>query len=162
MMPDDRKFWTRNKRAVNRMSGTETTNRISNRTTTRNNFKLSTIAISNENRTRTTAVSNNRTRTMVASNENGTLTMAGSSDSRTRTAKPFRTMTTKNDATAHIRLLPCTAPNITPTIPIIDGRSRTVSQAVTFLIIGGMALAFLYFLVRNATKNIPCCRQLLR
>ena len=162
MMPDDRKFWQKNKRAANRTSGTEIPNRISNRTTTRNNFKLSTIAIPNENRTRNMAISSNRFRTKAVLNDNGTRTMAVSSGSRIRTVKHFRIMATRKDVTAQIRLLPCTAPNITPTIPIIDGRSKTVSQAVTFLILGGMALAFLYFLVRNAMKNIPCCRKLLR
>lgn len=144
MIHDDRKFWPRNKRAANRMFGAEITNRTANRTTTSNDFKLSTIAISNDNTTRTVAISN---------------------DKRNRTTKFFRTMANRKYVTAPARLLPCTAPNITPmspTIPIIDGRSRVVSQAVTFFIVGSIALAFLYFLVRNAMMNIPYCRQLLR
>ena len=156
MLNDDRKFWARNKRAAKRMFSTETTNRTSNRTTTRNDFKLSTITISNDNRTRTMAISNgNRKRTVAVSSNNWTRTMVVSNNKRTRTTKNFRT-------TVPVRLLPCTGPNITPTIPIIDGRSKTVSQAVTFFILGSIALAFLYFLVRNAMTNIPSCRQLVR
>lgn len=155
MIHDDRKFWPRNKRAANRMFGAEITNRTANRTTTSNDFKLSTIAISNDN----------RTRTMAVSNDNTTRTVAISNDKRNRTTKFFRTMANRKYVTAPARLLPCTAPNITPmspTIPIIDGRSRVVSQAVTFFIVGSIALAFLYFLVRSAMMNIPYCRQLLR
>eukprot|EP00112_Aurelia_sp_Birch-Aquarium-sp1_P025211 Seg827.10 transcript_id=Seg827.10/GoldUCD/mRNA.D3Y31 product="hypothetical protein" protein_id=Seg827.10/GoldUCD/D3Y31 len=155
MIHDDRKFWPRNKRAANRMFGADITNRTANRTTTRKDFRLSTMAISN----------NYRTRTMAVSNDNTTRTVAISNDKRNRTTKFIRTMANRKYVTAPARLLPCTAPNITPmspTIPIIDGRSRVVSQAVTFFIVGSIALAFLYFLVRSAMMNIPYCRQLLR